>query len=541
MHFSRRSPVTTPSYLNVRSIVNILLKHKKSLFLLFAAAGIGIADLPLPLPLPFALKTTWDLQAQRRRTRKAVQLKVPPANPTHPGSKAALTGDLNHFISRTRNGEWGVMVTSLTRGDTLFSHRANVPMRPASTLKLLSTASALDQRGINYRFTTAVLRDKKVSRDGVLNGDIYIRGEGDPSLSPRFFSGDPNEPLKQLAEQITALGVKRITGNIISDATAFDEHLIPDGWLTRYLGAAYAARVCAISLNDNIVWIAVSPSPSGKGRAIVQLEPASTALTVSHTVRTVPGSGENIKTRKYSDGRIEVSGTIGAKSQTRRYSYVVDNPAMFMAGALETALTDMGIVVEGKITTGKTPPKASVIALLKSPPLVRLVNIVNRESHNLYAELLFRDASRGEAKSVQGSVDQGNATVKRLLKDMGVDITGLSHADGSGLSVKNQITARTMSQFLMNAHDTEWGSALHASLPVSGESESLRRRMNGSAQGNLHAKTGTTDDVVSLAGYVTARNGELLAFTLFYNGTDRWIARESIDAMGETLANLARQ
>ena len=130
--------------------------------------------------------------------------------------------------------------------------------------------------------------------------------------------------------------------------------------------------------------------------------------------------------------------------------------------------------------------------------------------------------------------------VKDLLQEMGVDATGLEHADGSGLSVNNRVTARTMSQFLMNAHYTEWGSALHASLPVSGESESLRRRMTGAAQGNLHAKTGTTNDVVSLAGYVTARNGELLVFTFFYNGTDRWIARESVDAMGETLANFTR-
>jgi D-alanyl-D-alanine carboxypeptidase/D-alanyl-D-alanine-endopeptidase (penicillin-binding protein 4) len=124
---------------------------------------------------------------------------------------------------------------------------------------------------------------------------------------------------------------------------------------------------------------------------------------------------------------------------------------------------------------------------------------------------------------------------------IGADTSTIYNADGSGLSVDNRITARAMIQLLGYAHRAKWGPAFHASLPVAGESELLKKRMKGSpAQGNLHAKTGTTNDVIGLAGYVTAVDGELLAFAFLYNGTDRWVAKSTVDVMGETLANFAR-
>jgi D-alanyl-D-alanine carboxypeptidase/D-alanyl-D-alanine-endopeptidase (penicillin-binding protein 4) len=113
--------------------------------------------------------------------------------------------------------------------------------------------------------------------------------------------------------------------------------------------------------------------------------------------------------------------------------------------------------------------------------------------------------------------------------------------DGSGLSVLDRVTPRALVQLLDHAHRAPWGSAFHASLPVAGESELLRNRMRATpAQGNLHAKTGTTNDVIGLSGYVTAENGEILAFAFLYNGKDRWHARETIDAMGPTLAAFTR-
>jgi D-alanyl-D-alanine carboxypeptidase/D-alanyl-D-alanine-endopeptidase (penicillin-binding protein 4) len=166
---------------------------------------------------------------------------------------------------------------------------------------------------------------------------------------------------------------------------------------------------------------------------------------------------------------------------------------------------------------------------------------MNRESVNHYAELLFRNAARGT--DTAGSAEAGNAMLRRFASErLGVDSADVYAADGSGLSVLDRVTPRAMVHLLDYAHKASWGSAFHASLPVAGESELLRRRMRSTpAQGNLHAKTGTTNNIISLAGYVTALDGEVLAFTFIYNGNDRWRAKETIDQMGATLANFVRE
>jgi len=458
---------------------------------------------------------------------------------TSPRSADALARDLSIFLERTRSGSWGVMVSSVTRGDTLFARNPGAEMMPASTMKLFTSALAFDRLGPDYQFATTVLRDAGVTADGTLRGDLILRGDGDPALSGKFMDGGPDAPMQTLAREVAAAGIRHVTGDIIGDATAFDTTRVPQGWLTRYLGASYAARVSALSLDENVVWVAVSPGP-GRAATVV-LEPPSTVIPLVNTARTVGGRGANLHIGKRADGTVTVSGTIGRGSPTRRYSYVVDDPAMFATGALAAALRANGVRVDGGVRLAPTPRGAAPVAVLRSPTLARMVSAMNRESINHYAELLFRDATRGRDHSVQGTAATGNHAMHLFLAKVGADTTTTYNADGSGLSVDDRITARAMTQLLHYAHHASWGPSFHASLPLAGESELLRKRMKGSpAQGNLHAKTGTTDDVIGLAGYVTAADGELLAFAFLYNGTDRWTAKATIDIMGETLAAFSR-
>ena len=475
----------------------------------------------------------------RSRSPKAASPIAAVAHYTSPRSASALASDLGIFLERTRSGEWGVMVTSVSRGDTLFSRNPGEEMRPASTMKLFTTGLAFDRFGPDYQFSTDVLRDGALSSDGTLQGNIILRGDGDPSLSGRFMDGGPNAPMAALAQKVVAAGVKRITGDVVGDATAFDGALIPDGWLTRYLGAGYAARVSGLSLNENIIWVAVSPGTGS--RAEVALEPMTTAFTVVNNAHTVAGRGASLRMSKRSDGTITVSGSIGRSAGTRRYSFVVDDPAMFATGALRAALQAAGVKIGGSTRLGPTPPAAVKMASLQSPTLARMVSAMNRESINHYAELLFRDGARGPKHSVQGTVANGNYAMHQFFATVGADTSKIINADGSGLSVNDRITARSMIKLLDYAHRAPWGPEFHASLPVAGESGTQRTRMKGSpAQGNLHAKTGTTNDVIALAGYVTATDGEILAFSFLYNGTDRWTAKSTIDVMGETLASFGR-
>jgi D-alanyl-D-alanine carboxypeptidase/D-alanyl-D-alanine-endopeptidase (penicillin-binding protein 4) len=168
---------------------------------------------------------------------------------------------------------------------------------------------------------------------------------------------------------------------------------------------------------------------------------------------------------------------------------------------------------------------------------------MNRESVNLYAELIFRNAARTYEPLPEGSATAGAALLRDfMVTKAGADSGAVHAADGSGLSTLDRTTPRALVQLLSYAHRAPWSAAFHASLPVAGESELLRTRMRSTpAHGNLHAKTGTTNNVISLGGYVTAQSGEVLAFAFVYNGTDRWNARETIDAMGVTLAGFVRQ
>lgn len=406
---------------------------------------------------------------------------------------------------------------------------------PASTMKMLTSAVAFERLGPKYQFSTDVLYDGTLSPDGTLTGNVYLRGDGDPSLSGRYLQGGPSAPMNYLADQLVSRGVKRVTGQVIGDASAFDDQRIPEGWLTRYLQAGYAARVSGLSLNENLVWVTITPDG-------VKLEPATSAIPLVSNVRTVAGGGASLSVRRQSDGTVLVSGRIGRNSPPRRYEYVVEDPATFATGALKAALVAKGIAVDGGIRLGTTPSNATKIASIKSPTLDRIISAMNRESINHFAELLMRDAVRGPQRDRQGSAASGQALMRHFFATkVGADSTALDVHDGSGLSTLDRVTPREMVKMLAYAHRASWGPWFHASLPVAGESELLKRRMRGgAAQGNLHAKTGTTNDVIGLGGYVTALNGEVIAFSFIYNGADRWTAKSMIDVMGATLANFAR-
>jgi D-alanyl-D-alanine carboxypeptidase/D-alanyl-D-alanine-endopeptidase (penicillin-binding protein 4) len=480
--------------------------------------------------------------ARARGAHAPRERKVAPASFTAPTSEAELASDVGLMLdSRVRSGTWGAIVVSLTRGDTLYSINADAELQPASNMKLFTTALALDQFGAEHQFSTDVLRAGYVDANGTLHGDLVLRGGGDPGLSGRYYQGGASAAMDVLAQLVAEAGVRHVTGDIIADASAFGDDLVPEGWLDRYLQASYAARVSALSLNDNIVLVAVEPGQSGKA-AVVSLEPASD-IPVSSSVRTVSGSkGGRIIVRNTPRGTVEVRGWIGSRSATRRYQLVVEKPALFTAGAFRHALAARGVSVTGPVKLGDTPPGARIVTSLASPPLDRLVSAMNRESINHYAELLFRDAGRAASSDGVGSALAGNSLLQRFLTDkVGAQPGSVLAADGSGLSVLDRVTPRSLVQLLGYAHDAPWGDAFHASLPVAGESELLRHRMQRTpAAGNLHAKTGTTNNIISLGGYVTARDGELLAFALIYNGHDRWRARQAIDQVGATLAGFTR-
>ncbi|HKG95122.1 MAG TPA: D-alanyl-D-alanine carboxypeptidase/D-alanyl-D-alanine-endopeptidase [Gemmatimonadaceae bacterium] len=482
---------------------------------------------------------------RRSSASRAAAAPVAALRYTSPHGANALQNDLSYMVaSRVRSGQWGVMVVSVTRGDTLYSYNADQPMQPASTMKLFTAALAFDRLGPQYRFSTDVLREGTLAPDGTLQGNLIIRGDGDPGFSNRFMPGGADAPMRELARRVAAAGVKRVSGDVIGDATGFEAQKVPDGWLARNLQSGYAARVSALSINENLMWVAVYPA-AGKGAARVAIEPsASAAVPLTANVRTVPGStGAQIRLTRNREGAVTVTGWIGSRSIPRRYEYVIEDPAIFTTASFRDALRAEGVEVAGAVKLGPTPAAAAKVASLESQPLEKLAAVMNRESVNHFAELLFRNAARGPERDTVGTAQRGYTLLKGFLEQKaGAPQNAVFAADGSGLSTLDRVTPRAMIKLLAYAHESPWASAFHASLPVAGESELLRHRMKYTpAQGNLHAKTGTTNTVISLAGYVTAQNGEVLAFSFVYNGNDRWNAKETIDAMGPTMAGFVRE
>ncbi|MBV9880356.1 MAG: D-alanyl-D-alanine carboxypeptidase/D-alanyl-D-alanine-endopeptidase [Gemmatirosa sp.] len=503
------------------------------------AATVAAVTLAAPSVAAAQAKTKRPARRTTTRRRTPARAAAAPAAPmwTRPRGAPALASDLGAILSRREDGRWGAMVVSITRGDTLFSVAPDEPRTPASTLKMFTSVLALDRLGPNWQFRTEVLRDAPVGGDGTVQGSLYLRGDGDPSLSKRFVPGPGlDAPMQALAAKVAAAGVRHVTGDLVADASAFESRTIPEGWLSRYAGSGYAAPFSALSLNENIVVVAVYPD----GRVL--LEPATTGIPVQNQVRVTGGGGSALHIYRATDGSVIARGSIGRSGAVKRLQLTVGDPPLFTAGALRAALASQGVTFDGKLRMGTTPATGTVVATNESAHLSDLLSAMNRESINHFAELIFRDAARGPKRDSLGSAATGNALLQRFLtQKVGAAPGAASVTDGSGLSVLDRVTPRAMVQLLSYAHKAPWSSAFHASLPVAGESELMRHRMIATpAAGNLHAKTGTTNDVIGLGGYVTAENGEVLAFSFLFNGRDRWNARATIDRMGATMAAFSR-
>lgn len=482
--------------------------------------------------------------AQTPRPTTAPSARRPAPRPaptaTSPIGLGALQRDLATSLRlSTTQGQWGVIVVSLSTGDTLFARNPDALLLPASTMKLYTAAVALERYGPAHQFRTEILQDGALV-DGTVHGSLYLKGAGDPALSPRYARWHEGvSPMDAIADLVYASGVRRVTGDVIGDASAFADSRVPDGWRRRYLQANYAARVSALSVNENIAHVVVRSTARG---ATVQFDEPLYGIPIHSTV-TVRNGSRGAFIRVWQDtiaDHFRVHGWIGALSPERRYQVVVEQPEKFAAASFRAALEKRGIVVDGDVRAAAAPLGAQRLTQWGSAPLAQLLVTMNGESNNHFAELLFRNAARSEGNA--GSAAAANESLQAFLQErVGAQREAVFAADGSGLSTLDRATARSMVQLLGYAHQAPWGEVFKATLPVAGRTETLRTRMrNTAAVDNLRAKTGTTNEVSSLGGYVTTRTGELLAFAFLYNGRDLWRARATIDAMGATLAGFAR-
>lgn len=449
-----------------------------------------------------------------------------------------LGADLDAIIENGphANAFWGVYIRDIESGTVLYERNADRPLIPASNQKLLTTATALQTLGSDYRYHTPLLF-AGVVQDGVMKGDLVIVGSGDPTFGSRSLGQDAEDPLEVWAETIAAMGVTRIEGRIIGDDNVADNEAYGDGWDVSHIGRyGFAAPVGGIVYRDNIVEVEVEGYRPGSPPRVID-EPTG-YLLIANDVRTSSSrwSRRLDVARPLGTETLNLSGLVSRRFRGDLEIPVAD-PTRFVLSVFRDRLQSAGIEVESELVDVDYLPEvprfvaADTVHVVESPPLGEILKHINKESDNLYAESVFRTFAWG------GSANGGERRVKSLLEELGIDDTGLSVRDGSGLSRKDMVTPRILGEllFAMRAHPE--ADAFFNSLAESGEQQStLERRL---ASYDVWAKTGSLEFVRSLSGYIRTQDDRTLAFTILVNNypTSSSRVRLAVDEVVSAIAN----
>jgi len=427
-------------------------------------------------------------------------------------------------------GEWGVLVVDAGTGEVLYEKNADKYFVPASNMKLLTTALALDKLGADYRFRSTIETNGRLMEDGTLRGDVFLVGRGDPNLSNRKFpfdlkeefDGPPERALAEMADLLVARGLKEITGDVVGDDSYFPRERYPDGWEIDDMVWEYGAAISAIVVDDNTVTLTLTPGE--KTGDVVQwvVDPPTSEFVVKSEVITV-GAREKPDlrlTREPGESVVAVSGTLPAKSGPHKLILAVQEPALHAAEMLGQQLTKRGVKFSGKVRVVHEPDPAEATRTVLAEHLsIRLgdsVKLVNKISQNLHTEVLLRTAARQNGRWTDSEDLQKFAQEFYAKVRIGPD--DVVQTDGSGLSRHDMVTPRAFVTLLAWAQKQPWFSDYYASLPVAGVDGTLNERMKlEGIAGRIHAKTGSVAHVRTLSGYAETAGGRRLIFSFLSN------------------------
>jgi serine-type D-Ala-D-Ala carboxypeptidase/endopeptidase (penicillin-binding protein 4) len=427
-------------------------------------------------------------------------------------------------------GEWGLLILDAATGETLYQINADRYFVPASNMKLLTTALALDTLGPDFRFRTTLETSGTLSANGTLAGDLILVGRGDPNLSNRKFpfdtkeefDGPPEKALAELADELVARGVKEITGDLIADDSYFPPERYPDGWEIGDMVWEYGAAISAIVVNDNTATLRLTPAQHPGEPVDSALEPITPDFMVINQVTTSAASEKpDIRlTREPGAATVLVTGTLPAKSAARNLILAVQEPAQNAANMLARLLAERGIKVHGKISVIHAPDSAesarTVLAEHLSIRLADSVKLVNKISQNLHAEAFLRTAARQQGR--WATPEDLQKFPDAFYAKAGIPAGDVIAVDGSGLSRQDLVTPRAFAALLFYAQKQPWFSPYFTSLPVAGADGTLNERMkDSSVAGRIHAKTGSITHVRALSGYAETSAGRRLIFSFLSN------------------------
>jgi len=435
----------------------------------------------------------------------------------------------------------GVHVRDVLADRSLFDRNSTKLFNPASNMKLVTTAAALYHLGPSYRFRTTAYRDRSL-RNGVLKGNLYIKGRGDPTLT--------NERLFGLVNEIALHSIEKVEGNLVVDDTYFDAVSEGPGWEQERSDKSYAPPMGGLSVNYGTFSVRVMPGDRVGSAARVSIYPDVPSIEVASSVYT-RGRGARrrvwVGTTRGENGqvRVTVRGAIplGDIDGVAIYRRVYD-PSLYAGETIKRLLEMRGVEVTGRVIVAPKPARGTVpVASHFSRPLAEIISTLNKYSNNFIAEQILKTLG-AELREAPGTWEKGVAAVGDFFDAIGIPKDGLVMGNGSGLNDINRMTPRQVTKLLAAMYKrVELRPEFVASLAVAGVSGTITSRFaDSAAESRLRAKTGSLRGVSALSGYVVTRDNRLLAFSVMMNdypGRARAMWRVQ-DEIGTTLAELDR-
>jgi len=438
------------------------------------------------------------------------------------GGSAGLRARIAAVVQKhlPEGAEPGILVHRLGAAQPIYALNPRKPLIPASNMKLFTTAAALDVLGSKYAFRTRVLARGEI-RAGVLHGDLVLKGSGDPNISGRFHDGDVLAIPRAWARKVADAGIRTIAGDLVADDSLFDRQYTCPSWPKDQLDRWYAAGVCALSFNDNCIWLTTGPGAARGQPAIVSLSPRNSRVTLVNRATTGP-RGARVRIgvgRRPGEDTIRVTGTYPAGREPVGQWVTVGNPALYLGAVFRDALAREGVTLAGRVRLiGAREPRtgAHEIAVTVSS-LKQTIAIANKRSQNFYAEQILK--ALGAHVHGKGSYETGRAVVRAFAERTGIGKADLCVEDGSGLSRRNRASAWAVVTLLRHMAKHAQRQLFIESLAAAGVDGTLRRRLRDAAtRGKIRAKTGTIAGVRCLSGYATGASGARYAFSIMVNG-----------------------
>lgn len=414
----------------------------------------------------------------------------------------------------------GISIRSAANGTIIYDYQGNVRLRPASNMKLLTAAAALNVLGENYTFKTEILTDAPL-KNKILKGNLYLKGYGDPTLLTSDFD--------QMAIELKKQGITKIKGNLIGDDSRYDNvrYSLDLPWSdeTTYYGAQISALTASPTKDYDAgsIKIMVKPGTKTGDKVEVIMTPKTSYVKIINHAVTVKGEGNKDISieREHAKNIVTIKGTLPLNAQETKEWVGVWNPTSYATTLFKQSLSKHGITVSGKVISGSVPDTARILANHQSMPLSELLIPFMKLSNNVHAEMLIKEM--GKVARGEGSWEKGLAVLKAEVAKFGVDPQTMVIRDGSGISHVDLIPANQLTQLLVAVQREKWYPAYNNSLPVAGVRDkmvggSLRNRLkNQSTLGKVKAKTGTISTVSALSGYVTSKSGQTFIFSILLN------------------------